>query len=239
MLHSSRPVTAPASDRDSSSIPRRRNSPRGFQSRPGASAQTPRPSSLTSYPPNQFRSTTYPTPDRTKTDRSLRGVTDRPGREPSRIEARLKQKRQREQLDDVAQLHRIDPSVEARSSRPLPEWKKHKLALQDKFPNGWNPPKRISREAMDLVKTLHRVDPVTHSIPVLSERFKLSPEAVRRVLKSRFELSKDEQDKRERKRRLERDRQLDQSQATWEGDRSREKSEMSRLRERHDSSRTR
>ncbi|OAV87878.1 hypothetical protein PTTG_09179 [Puccinia triticina 1-1 BBBD Race 1] len=72
-----------------------------------------------------------------------------------------------------------------------PRWLVHKEALRRNFPEGWNPPKKISRPSMALLRTLHRTDPHQFSLPVLSEKFKISPEAVRRILKSKWEPTQD------------------------------------------------
>lgn len=42
---------------------------------------------------------------------------------------------------------------------------------------------------MDGLRELHKLDPEKFSTPVLAERFRISPEAVRRVLKSKWEPS--------------------------------------------------
>ena len=63
----------------------------------------------------------------------------------------------------------------------------HKEAMKRSFPDGWAPPRKISREAMDGLRTLHRHDPDSFTTPVLAEKFKISPEAVRRILKSRWQ----------------------------------------------------
>ena len=62
----------------------------------------------------------------------------------------------------------------------------HKAAMKNLFPNGWNPLKKLSREAMEGLRTLHDHDPETFTTAVLANRFKISPEAVRRILKSRW-----------------------------------------------------
>lgn len=157
-----------------------------------------------------------------------------------RIERRMEEKRERENLKELEKWERMTgeklttKESDKEQERDLPEWKKHKLALKEKFPQGWAPPKRISREAMDLLRTLHNVDPNVNSVPVLAQRFKISPEAVRRVLRSRFELSRDEREKREIRRKEERKRQIESGEhqgEAWSGDRGREKGEMQRLRE--------
>ncbi|KAI8456707.1 hypothetical protein BY996DRAFT_6953932 [Phakopsora pachyrhizi] len=68
-----------------------------------------------------------------------------------------------------------------------PDWLIQKEALKRNFPDGWNPPKKISRPSMTLLRTLHSQDPARFSLPVLSDRFKISPEAVRRILRSKWE----------------------------------------------------
>ncbi|KAJ7869169.1 Neugrin-domain-containing protein, partial [Mycena olivaceomarginata] len=65
-------------------------------------------------------------------------------------------------------------------------WAAHRATLKQAFPDGWNPPRKLSREAMEGLRQLHRVDPETFTTPVLAERFRVSPEAVRRILKSRW-----------------------------------------------------
>ncbi|KAJ6595704.1 hypothetical protein DFH09DRAFT_145348 [Mycena vulgaris] len=65
-------------------------------------------------------------------------------------------------------------------------WQAHRKTLKEAFPDGWNPPRKLSREAMDGLRQLNRVDPETFTTPVLAERFRISPEAVRRILKSRW-----------------------------------------------------
>ena len=62
----------------------------------------------------------------------------------------------------------------------------HKAAMKKSFPNGWNPPKKLSREAMEGLRTLRDHDPETFTTAILANRFKISPEAVRRILKSRW-----------------------------------------------------
>lgn len=74
-----------------------------------------------------------------------------------------------------------------KASDEKPDWLKHKEALRRNFPDGWNPPKKISRPSMTLLRTLHKTDPAQFSLPVLSQKFKISPEAVRRILRSKWE----------------------------------------------------
>lgn len=58
--------------------------------------------------------------------------------------------------------------------------------MKESFPDGWAPPRKLSREAMDGLRTLHAHDPEQFNLRMLSDKFKISPEAVRRILKSRW-----------------------------------------------------
>lgn len=86
------------------------------------------------------------------------------------------------------------------------EFLKHREKMKKRFPGGWNPPRKLSRETMEGLRTLHQHDPETFSTPVLAERFRISPEAVRRILKSKWSPSKEEKAKtleKDRKRKQE------------------------------------
>lgn len=70
--------------------------------------------------------------------------------------------------------------------RKLEPWEIQKRALKKKFTDGWAPAKRLSPDAIEGVRSLHKQDPVKFSTPVLAEHFKISPEAIRRILKSKW-----------------------------------------------------
>lgn len=73
------------------------------------------------------------------------------------------------------------------TARPkLDKWAEQKNALKQKFAEGWNPRKKLSPDAMEGIRGLHEQDPVKYSTPVLAEQFKVSPEAIRRILKSKW-----------------------------------------------------
>jgi len=79
---------------------------------------------------------------------------------------------------------------------PTPEaFKTHRKVMQENFPQGWNPPRKVSREAMEGLRQLYHLDKNTFTTPVLAERFKISPEAVRRILKSNWEQPKEKRAK--------------------------------------------
>ncbi|KAF9078855.1 hypothetical protein BDP27DRAFT_1310293 [Rhodocollybia butyracea] len=94
--------------------------------------------------------------------------------------------------------HRQKPPKE-----PTPEAHKiHRQVMRDNFPDGWNPPRKLSREAMEGLRQLHHLDKAKFTTPVLAEKFRISPEAVRRILKSNWE-----QPKEKRVKHAEKDRQ--------------------------------
>jgi hypothetical protein len=95
---------------------------------------------------------------------------------------------------------------------PVPEQvAKHRAAMKEAFPDGWNPPRKISREAMDGLRALHAHNPEQFSTPVLANKFKISPEAVRRILKSRWVPTEDRRSEMEgRERRLRAEKRLAQ-----------------------------
>ena len=77
--------------------------------------------------------------------------------------------------------------------RPTPhEHAAHRDAMKKSFPDGWAPPRKLSREAMDSLRHLHQMDPAAFSTPVLADRFHISPEAVRRILKGRWEPTREQ-----------------------------------------------
>ncbi|KAI0025143.1 hypothetical protein F4780DRAFT_722368 [Xylariomycetidae sp. FL0641] len=78
--------------------------------------------------------------------------------------------------------------------RPL--WAIQKEALKAKFPEGWKPLKRLSPDALDGIRALHEQYPNYYTTPVLSEQFGLSAEAIRRMLRSRWRPTAEEEERR-------------------------------------------
>jgi Neugrin len=99
------------------------------------------------------------------------------------------------------------PHLRQPPDKPTPhEFKGHRAAMRRDFPDGWSPPRKLSREAMEGLRELHRFDPEKFNTPVLAEKFKISPEGVRRILKSKWSPSREKRMKlaeRERKERSE------------------------------------
>lgn len=81
-----------------------------------------------------------------------------------------------------------------RRIKTLPPWKRQMFALREKFHDkgGWNPSKKLSREAMDGIRSIKDSNPELSSGDIASY-FKISPEAVRRILRSKWRPSPSEQ----------------------------------------------
>ncbi|XRM39176.1 Required for respiratory growth protein 9 mitochondrial [Aspergillus tubingensis] len=94
--------------------------------------------------------------------------------------------------------HEESPSNPMAQKKPE-KWQIHKQALKEKFKEGWNPPKKLSPDALEGIRHLHAVAPEKFTTPVLAEEFKVSPEAIRRILKSKWRPSEPEiEDRRKR-----------------------------------------
>ena len=79
-------------------------------------------------------------------------------------------------------------------------WQTQKSALSGKFgPMGWLPRKRLSPDTLDGIRTLHGQYPDKFTTSILADQFKISPEAIRRILKSKWR-PKDEEEERRRRR---------------------------------------
>ncbi|KAI0739026.1 hypothetical protein C8Q80DRAFT_1203404 [Daedaleopsis nitida] len=86
--------------------------------------------------------------------------------------------------------------------KPTPqEWVAHRETLKKKFPEGWAPPRKLSREAMDALRHLHQLDPARSSTQLLADKFRISPEAVRRILRSKWEPTREQKAKMAEKER--------------------------------------
>ncbi|CAG8507338.1 9229_t:CDS:2 [Dentiscutata heterogama] len=74
-----------------------------------------------------------------------------------------------------------------RDRENLPNWLKHKYAIQERTMfHKWCPKKRVSREIMDKIRLLYHQSPEENTPKKLSQQFKISPESIRRILHSKF-----------------------------------------------------
>ncbi|PYH90785.1 mitochondrion organization and biogenesis protein [Aspergillus ellipticus CBS 707.79] len=77
-------------------------------------------------------------------------------------------------------------SAEGLKKKQTQMWEIQKKALKEKFADGWNPFKKLSPDALEGIRHLHKVAPQRFTTPVLAAEFKVSPEAIRRILKSKW-----------------------------------------------------
>ena len=88
----------------------------------------------------------------------------------------------------------------AMTPREREDWQIQKEALKQKFgSDGWNPRKRLSPDALEGIRSLHAQYPDTYTTPVLAEYFKVSSEAIRRILRSKWKPNEDEEEDRRRR----------------------------------------
>ena len=79
-------------------------------------------------------------------------------------------------------------------------WQIQKDGLTKKFKGvAWAPRKKLSPDALDGVRALHAADPVKHSTASLAKQFEISPDAIRRILKSKWRASETEQEDRQQR----------------------------------------
>ncbi|MCJ1381285.1 Required for respiratory growth protein 9 mitochondrial [Xylographa soralifera] len=102
--------------------------------------------------------------------------------------------------EKVARFTAEKRTAGVRSHNPQEPWGVQKTALEQKFgEQGWAPRKRLSPDALDGIRALHAQYPEDYSTSVLAEQFKVSPEAIRRILKSKWRPN-DEEDVSRRQR---------------------------------------
>lgn len=79
-------------------------------------------------------------------------------------------------------------------------WRVQKEALKAKFGDkAWAPRKRLSPDAVEGIRALRAQYPDHFTTPVLAEQFKVSVEAVRRILKSKWQPSAEEEEDRKKR----------------------------------------
>ncbi|ERF69444.1 hypothetical protein EPUS_07848 [Endocarpon pusillum Z07020] len=94
---------------------------------------------------------------------------------------------------------RVEPQAAADEDfqRPREHWQIQKDALKEKFgEEGWSPRKKLSPDTMEGIRALHEQYPQKYTTPVLAEQFKVSPEAIRRILKSKWRPSPEKMEER-------------------------------------------
>jgi hypothetical protein len=96
---------------------------------------------------------------------------------------------------DVDVEDALTEDVQRKDERPA--WKVQKEALKEKLGGeAWNPRKKLSPDTMEGIRHLHNTQPDKFTTPVLANYFKVSPEAIRRILKSKWRPSDEEYEER-------------------------------------------
>ncbi|KAJ5205219.1 Neugrin-related protein [Penicillium cf. griseofulvum] len=124
-----------------------------------------------------------------RTDRERRAFRNETRREADK-EPR---KRWQDRAEKAKQL------LDTRGKKKPESWQVQKAALKEKFAGGWNPPKKLSPDALDGIRHLHAKAPEQFTTAVLADEFEVSPEAIRRILKSKWRPSEDEMESRRKR----------------------------------------
>jgi hypothetical protein len=79
-------------------------------------------------------------------------------------------------------------------------WQVQKASLERKFgEKGWQPSKRLSPDTIEGIRALHASDPKNYKTETLAKHFQITPEAIRRILKSKWRPNEAEaEDRRQR-----------------------------------------
>ncbi|KAK3493279.1 hypothetical protein B0T13DRAFT_47053 [Neurospora crassa] len=96
-------------------------------------------------------------------------------------QARKQEQQQQKLRASLEEPKKHNPAYPRRES-----WQHQKNALKEKFPEGWKPLKKLSPDALEGIRALHKQFPEEYTTEVLSNKFQVSPEAIRRILKSKW-----------------------------------------------------
>jgi hypothetical protein len=99
-------------------------------------------------------------------------------------------------VEDVATSPAEEGGPSKAQQEKLPDWRIQKEALKQKFPDGWRPRKRLSPDALAGIRALNAQYPDIYTTAALSAKFEVDPEAIRRILKSKWQPSEEEETKR-------------------------------------------
>lgn len=122
-----------------------------------------------------------------------------PTKAASKTEKKAKREKGKPQKAEDADEDPTAKCTQQETKKKKEPWQLHKEAMKRKFPEGWNPPKKLSPDAIDGIRQLHASAPDKFTTPVLAEEFKVSPEAIRRILKSKWRPSEEEMEDRRRR----------------------------------------
>lgn len=81
--------------------------------------------------------------------------------------------------------------------KEVEDWRIQKEMLKAKFPDGWKPIKRLSPDALAGIRALNAQFPDIYTTSNLAAKFEVSPENIRRILKSHWQPSAEEEQSRQ------------------------------------------
>ena len=102
-------------------------------------------------------------------------------------------------------LNSLKPTIKPVETTPVQSnkkepWQSYKAALKEKFgEQAWSPRKRISPDALAGIRALRTNQPDVYTTDRLAEHFKMSPEAIRRILRSKWQPNEEEMDERRKR----------------------------------------
>ncbi|KXT12772.1 hypothetical protein AC579_664 [Pseudocercospora musae] len=106
---------------------------------------------------------------------------------------RRQRKKAKELLEEAQKKKQEEKEKKLQLIRSNERWKVQKHALQKKFgETGWQPRKRLSPDSLEGIRALHASDPATYTTAVIAANFEVSPESIRRVLKSKWKPSEEQ-----------------------------------------------
>lgn len=123
----------------------------------------------------------------------------------SRADTKSEPRRKRRETSDnrrhsggLVPSNKFVPTPKTIAKTKLEPWQTQKYLLKEKFGDsgGWNPRKRLSPDALEGIRALHAQYPDRFTTPVLADQFKVSPEAIRRILKSKWRPNAEEEEER-------------------------------------------
>lgn len=77
------------------------------------------------------------------------------------------------------------PKPPAKPDQPVPEWQKRDASIKKRY-GQWNPTRKLTRDQMDDVKNIAAQMPHLRTVD-LAQYFNVLPEAIRRILKSKWQ----------------------------------------------------
>lgn len=104
-------------------------------------------------------------------------------------------------LKSRTQQQQLTPAPKSKDYIPprREQWQIEKAAIKAKYPNGYQPSKRLSPDAVTGIRALHAQMPGEYHTRKLAEEFQVSPEAISRILRTKWTPSAEEEADRARR----------------------------------------